>query len=121
MPSHSRGALAARALAVLAMSALALAVLGVYRSLSSEQDALVAEAKALGTLAHQPMLERAIRRELDPERSRLAFAQALLTDEVDLRWTDALSPRERAVAASGGPARLERAAALAELVLQRRP
>ena len=121
MPSHSRGALAARALAILAMLALALAVAGVYRSLVREQDALVVEAKANGTLAHQPTLERAIRRELDPERSRLLFAQALLIDEIDLSWTNGLSARARAEAGAGAFARLERSAALAETVLRRRP
>ncbi len=121
MPQRTRGALAARALAILAILALAAVILGMYRRLADEQDRLVAEARASGTLGRQPQLERDIRRELDPERSRLILAQALLSDELDRRWTGGLSPRARAEAAAAGLTRLERAAALAETVLRRRP
>jgi len=114
-------ALAARALAIVVLLALALLIVAHFRRLEAEQSLLVAEAKAAGTLERQPQLERALRREIDPERSRLLLAQALLSDELDRRWTGGLSPIAKAAAAAAGLPRLERAAALAETVLARRP
>lgn len=102
-------------------AALAVAVLLGYRALTAEQHALLDEARRLGTVRRQPEVERALRREIDPERCRLLLAQALLVDELDRRWTSELSPAARAVAAAEGLGRLERAVELAAVVLARRP
>src|SRR5258706_7224974 len=117
-PARAR---AARALAIAALLALAFLVAANERRLDAEQTTLVAAARAAGTLERQPQLERALRREIDPERSRLLLAQALLSDELDRRWTGGLSPLARAAAATSGLVRLEHAAALGRTVLARRP
>ena len=89
--------------------------------LRETQRDLVSEAQRTGTLERQTGLARDLMREVDPERSRLQLARALLIGEIDRRWTGGLTAAEKAQQAAAGLERLQRAGELATGVLQRRP
>ncbi|MEO8504853.1 MAG: hypothetical protein ABI609_13230 [Acidobacteriota bacterium] len=86
----------------------------------TERD-LLSQAQRTGALERQPDLARGLIREIDPERSRLLLARALLIGEIDRRWTGGLTAAEKAQQAGAGLERLQRAGELATAVLKRRP
>ncbi len=119
-PANQRHALVRWGLAVGGAGLVAAALWLAHGRTAAQQD-LLAEAGRLGTLTRNPGLEGAIRRELDPQRSRLALAQALLSDELDRRWTSSLSATERQREAAAGLMRLDRAVELARQILASHP
>jgi hypothetical protein len=108
------------ACAALALS-LALAATLHWRAVASVHAGLLQEAESTAVPPTREEIRRAIRAEADPGHARLAFARALLADEIDTRWLGAISSADLAGTIAGSLPRLERARDLAAAELERRP
>jgi hypothetical protein len=74
-----------------------------------------------GLAARRPETAGAIRREQDPAWAANQLARALLADELDRGWINALPEEQRPTALDGGAQRLQTAAELARQVLREHP